>query len=111
MADYKGTARLIQVGRNGGAEVAVNRRRRYDPPAARKIAGKRICPMSDPPKRRPTAVPAWRNRTLGELAAEQKVGPVKRVEDYAGAGAGLWRNDGEFLRFVRDIRRRRTQRA
>ena len=67
--------------------------------------------MSRPTKRRPTGSSVWRDRSLDDLAAEQKVRPVGRPADYSGAGSTLWRNDAELLRFLRDIRRRRAGRA
>jgi len=42
----------------------------------------------------------WRDKSLEELATEQAVPPVSRIEDVWGAGAGLWESDDDFQAFV-----------
>jgi len=45
--------------------------------------------------------------TLAELALEQGVRPIQRLEEILGKGEGLWTNAEEFVTFLHDIYRRR----
>ena len=51
----------------------------------------------------------WREKTIEELAAEQGIRPVERLEDILGRGADLWDDDEDFERFLKGIRERRRQ--
>jgi hypothetical protein len=42
----------------------------------------------------------WHDKTLDQLASEQVVGPVTRLEDVWGAGSDLWESDDDFDAFV-----------
>lgn len=42
----------------------------------------------------------WQDKSLTELAAEQAVAPIQRLEDVWGAGSGLWTSDEEFEAFL-----------
>jgi len=42
----------------------------------------------------------WQDKSLEELAVEQAVSPITRLEDIWGAGSDLWENDGDFDAFV-----------
>lgn len=45
----------------------------------------------------------WHDKTLDQLASEQAVGPVTRLEDVWGAGSDLWESDEDFDAFVSAI--------
>jgi hypothetical protein len=45
-----------------------------------------------------------RTKSLEQLAAEQGVRPVVRVEELMGHGAELWADDAEFERFMTWLR-------
>ena len=49
----------------------------------------------------------WQERSIEELAREQGVRPVERLEDVLGRHADLWESDEEFEQFLRDIYERR----
>lgn len=51
----------------------------------------------------------WREKTIEELAAEQGVRPVERLEDILGRHADLWESDEEFEAFVSGIYERRRR--
>jgi len=62
------------------------------------------------PQSSPTTVNRfWEQRTIEELALEQGVRPLDRLEEILGKGKGLWKTDGEFEGFVRDIYQRRRE--
>jgi hypothetical protein len=42
----------------------------------------------------------WQEKSLVQLAAEQAVQPLQRIEDILGHGAFLWENDEEFEEFL-----------
>jgi hypothetical protein len=42
----------------------------------------------------------WQEKELDQLAAEQGVGPLGRLEDVLGGGAGLWKDDDDFSAFL-----------
>ncbi len=49
----------------------------------------------------------WREKSLEQLAEEQGVGVVTRLDDVMGRGATLWDDDEGFEEFVRGIYERR----
>ena len=49
----------------------------------------------------------WQEKTLEQLAVEQGVKPIARLEEVLGKGLGLWENDLEFENFVQGIYERR----
>ena len=51
----------------------------------------------------------WQRKTLEELASEQGVEPISRLEDILGKGAALWSTDTEFETFIADIQSRRKE--
>ena len=51
----------------------------------------------------------WREKSIEELAAEQGVRPVERIEDILGRGADLWDSDEDFEQFLKGIYERRRQ--
>ena len=51
--------------------------------------------------------PFWQAKSLDELAEEQGVRPVERMEDVFGRGASLWDSDEEFEEFLAGIEERR----
>ena len=53
--------------------------------------------------------PFWQERTLAELASEQGIGPIHRLEEILGKGESLWKDAGEFESFVQDIYQRRKE--
>ena len=50
-----------------------------------------------------------RLKSIEELAAEQGVTPIKRLEDVLGKGKDLWANDDEFDSFLSGIYERRRE--
>ncbi len=42
----------------------------------------------------------WRDKALEQLASEQSVRPIQRLEDVLGKGADLWASDAEFGAFL-----------
>lgn len=42
----------------------------------------------------------WVPKTLEELAAEQGVQPIERLEEVLGCGADLWRDENEWEAFL-----------
>ena len=53
----------------------------------------------------------WQTKTLEQLAEEQHVKPIARVEEVAGTAAGLWDSDEDFESFLQAARRPQTERA
>ena len=51
----------------------------------------------------------WKTKSLEELAAEQGVPPIERLEDVLGQGAGLWSDDAELESFLAALRERRRK--
>jgi len=47
-----------------------------------------------------TAEQFWTERSLEQLAVEQEVNPVRRLEDVLGKGADLWKDDEDFAAFL-----------
>ena len=52
-----------------------------------------------------------KTKSLEELAREQRVSPVKMLEDVLGKGADLWESDEELDQFLADIANRRHDTA
>jgi len=50
-------------------------------------------------------------KTIEQLAAEQGVKPVTRLEDYLGAARHLWESDEDFESFLQAARRPFEERA
>ena len=50
-----------------------------------------------------------RERTLEELAVEQGVCPIGKLEDVLGRGAALWRDDAEFEEFLAAVNESRQK--
>lgn len=42
----------------------------------------------------------WRDKTFEELAGEQGVQPIQRLEEVFGKDADLWETDDEFRAFL-----------
>ena len=61
------------------------------------------------PQSSPTVDRFWEQRTIEELASEQGVRPLDRLEEILGKGKSLWKTAGEFEGFVRDIYQRRRE--
>jgi hypothetical protein len=61
-------------------------------------------PVAPAPEALPEASAFWKPKTLLELAAEQDVRPVERLEQVLGQGADLWANDEELDAFLQQIR-------
>lgn len=49
----------------------------------------------------------WRQKSIEELAREQGVKPIARLEEVLGLGADLWDSDEDFEEFLQGIYRRR----
>jgi hypothetical protein len=49
----------------------------------------------------------WESKTLEELAAEQGVNPIGRLEEILGRGARLWRTEAEWEAFLSALRETR----
>lgn len=47
-----------------------------------------------------TTDPFWSERSLEQLAADQRVAPVDSLEQVWGLGAGLWADDEDFEAFL-----------
>jgi hypothetical protein len=47
-----------------------------------------------------TSDPFWSEQSLEQLAAEQGVTPINRLEDVWGKGAELWADDQDFEAFL-----------
>lgn len=72
-------------------------------------------------RRRPTtetkrALPrpdCGKSKSVEDLAREQGIKPITRLEDVLGKGKGLWKSDEEFEQFLADIyeQRRRDREA
>ena len=52
---------------------------------------------------------SWQDRTLAELASQQSVQPVQRLEEILGKGKDLWKDEEEFESFVQGIYQRRKE--
>ncbi len=50
-----------------------------------------------------TAEDFWQEKTLEQLAAEQGVEPIRRLEDVLGKGSDLWNSDEDFDAFLAAI--------
>ena len=57
-----------------------------------------------------TAEEFWQEKDLDQLAEEQDVHPLGRLEDVLGRGASLWDDDGGFDEFLGGIYQRRHDR-
>lgn len=53
----------------------------------------------------------WTAKTLEELAAEQGVHPIERLEEILGRGANLWRDEAEWEAFLSALRESRQKGA
>jgi len=51
----------------------------------------------------------WEEKPLDQLAAEQAVRPIQRLDDILGAGAELWENDRDLEDFLQSIYQRRRE--
>ena len=51
-------------------------------------------------------VRSWQDTPLAELASNQTVQPIQRLEEILGKGKDLWKNDEEFESFVQGIYQR-----
>jgi len=58
-----------------------------------------------------TAEQFWIERSLEQLAVEQEVRPVQRLEDVWGKGADLWEDDDDFVAFLAATKGSPTERA
>jgi hypothetical protein len=58
-----------------------------------------------------TAEDFWQEKSIDQLAEEQGVRPVERLDDVLGRHADLWGSDDEFERFVNGIYERRRGEA
>jgi len=58
-----------------------------------------------------TAEDFWQEKSVDQLAEEQGVRPVERLDDVLGRHADLWESDDEFERFVNGIYERRRREA
>jgi len=56
-----------------------------------------------------TAEKFWQEKSIDQMAEEQGIRPVKRLEDVLGRHADLWGSDEEFEAFVNGIYERRRQ--
>jgi len=52
---------------------------------------------------------SWQDSTLAELASQQSVQPVQRLEEILGKGKDLWKDEEEFESFVQGIYQRRKE--
>jgi len=52
---------------------------------------------------------SWQDSTLAELASQQSVQPVQRLEEILGKGKDLWKDEEEFESFVQGIYQRRQE--
>lgn len=57
-----------------------------------------------------TAEDFWQEKSIDQLAEEQGVRPVERLEDILGRGADLWDDDEDFEAFLRNVERGRQDR-
>lgn len=58
---------------------------------------------------KPARTDFWEEKDLEQLAAEQGVRPIERLEEVLGQGADLWRDDAaleSFLAVLREHRRK-----
>ncbi len=51
----------------------------------------------------------WKAKSPEELAAEQGVRPIGRLEEVLGKGAELWADDAELDAFLQALRERRRK--
>ena len=42
----------------------------------------------------------WQEKDIEQLAAEQGVSPIKKMEDVLGSGSSLWKDDEDFDSFI-----------
>ena len=66
-------------------------------------------PASTPAGSSGEAADFWREKSIEELAREQGVKPVARLEDVLGRHADLWESDEDFEQFVNGICERRRR--
>ena len=52
---------------------------------------------------------SWQDTTLAELASNQNVQPLQRLEEILGKGKDLWKDEEEFENFVQGIYQRRKE--
>ncbi len=52
---------------------------------------------------------SWQDSTLAELASQQSVQPVQRLQEILGQGKDLWKDEEEFESFVQGIYERRKE--
>lgn len=65
--------------------------------------------VADSSKRPP--MDFWEAKTIDELAAEQGIKPVERLEEVLGQGSDLWRDDAELESFLAAVRESRRKEA
>lgn len=53
----------------------------------------------------------WKSKTLEELAAEQDVHPIERLEEILGSGADLCRDEAKWEAFLSALRESRQKGA
>jgi hypothetical protein len=68
---------------------------------------RRPAPLAPPMKKPP--VDFWESKTLEELAAEQGVHPIERLEEVLGRGADLWRDEAEWEAFLSALQESRQK--
>ena len=54
-------------------------------------------------------VRAWQDTPVAELASNQNVHPIQRLEEILGKGKDLWKDEEEFENFVQGIYQRRKE--
>ena len=54
-------------------------------------------------------VRAWQDTPVAELASNQNVQPIQRLEEILGKGKDLWKDEEEFENFVQGIYQRRKE--
>ena len=42
----------------------------------------------------------WTEKSLEQMAVEQEVRPIQRLEDIWGKGSDLWKDDDDFAAFL-----------
>ncbi|OFV94708.1 MAG: hypothetical protein A3H28_07475 [Acidobacteria bacterium RIFCSPLOWO2_02_FULL_61_28] len=52
---------------------------------------------------------AWQDTPVAELASNQNVQPIQRLEEILGKGKDLWKDEEEFENFVQGIYQRRKE--
>jgi uncharacterized protein (DUF2384 family) len=80
--------------------------------ATKRTDAARSTPAASRPGTPPRPEPAqafWRTKSAAELAAEQGVRPIARLEEVLGKAAGLWADDADLDAFLAELHRRRQQ--